>query len=352
MGVETPNRWEVKPNEAKSWYEVTRSILRFYGKYTGDNKDVARMVRELQECNKDITTLKAGISLKLPESWQKDLRELSHQYDRERRVIFNNGRREQAELKQEVQQSGGPSPEQLEAEKHPQFLEEGGMLFIKMTPYMTIYGVVTRVIPRSPYRDRLKTLSIGKAQKGDWGDFNNINKPSDVKDGWWLYLPSDKEKEKISDTTLIQYAKRASAKVDHKVPWQILAAIVRTETEGTNLNFRQEFHQPIDDVRFLGNDQESIRVYKTMLAKYGNLLGCSYGPAHVMYRTAFELGFRGTPMELAKPEVSLEYAAKRLLKYCGDSLHNPVAVARAYNGDPHYAKKFISNLQKFQSFPV
>jgi hypothetical protein len=238
----------------------------------------------------------------------------------------------------------GPSKEQLDAEKHPEFLEKNSMLFIKIGPHFTRYGIVNRILPHSKYKDRFQNLKIS--------DFNNIDSPKEVKDAWWLYLPSDKEKERIPDTTLMQYAKRASAKVDHKVPWQILAAIVRTETEGTNLNFRQEFHQPIDDVRFLGNDQESIRVYRTMLAKYGNLLGCSYGPAHVMYRTAFELGFRGTPMELAKPEVSLEYAAKRLLKYCGDSLHNPVAVARAYNGDPHYAKKFISNLQKFQSFPV
>ena len=215
------------------------------------------------------------------------------------------------------------------------------MLFIQIGPHFTRYGIVERIIPHSKYKDRFQKLRIS--------DFNNINSPKEVKDSWWLYLPSDKEKEKISDGILIQYAKTASGKVDHKVSWQTLAAIVRTETEGTNLNFRQEFHQPIEDIRFLGKDEQAIKIYKNMLTKYGNLLGCSYGPAHVMYRTAFELGFRGTPIELAKPEVSLEYAAKRLLKYCGDSLHNPVAIARAYNGDPHYAKKFSAHLQKFQS---
>lgn len=44
--------------------------------------------------------------------------------------------------------------------------------------------------------------------------------------------------------------------------------------------------------------------------KYGQAAAASYGPWQVLYITALELGFTGSPQELAEPETNLEYAIK------------------------------------------
>ena len=68
-----------------------------------------------------------------------------------------------------------------------------------------------------------------------------------------------------------------------------------------------------------------------MTKLYGCAAHCSYGPWQVMYPTARELGFTGTPEELANPETNCLYAV-RYLNARAASATTLGQIARCYNG--------------------
>ena len=74
------------------------------------------------------------------------------------------------------------------------------------------------------------------------------------------------------------------------------------------------------------------RYHRDVLTKlHGCAAHCSYGPWQVMYPTAVELGFEGTPAELANPETNCLYAV-RYLNARAAGAETIEHVARAYNG--------------------
>lgn len=64
---------------------------------------------------------------------------------------------------------------------------------------------------------------------------------------------------------------------------------------------------------------------------YGCAAHCSYGPWQVMYPTACELGFIGTPEEMANPETNCLYAV-RYLNARAAKATSIEQIARSYNG--------------------
>ena len=70
---------------------------------------------------------------------------------------------------------------------------------------------------------------------------------------------------------------------------------------------------------------------------FGCAAHCSYGPWQVMYQTARELGFTGTPDELANPETNCLYAV-RYLNARAAKATTLEQLARCYNGGNIHAK--------------
>jgi hypothetical protein len=74
-----------------------------------------------------------------------------------------------------------------------------------------------------------------------------------------------------------------------------------------------------------------------LTSHFGCAAHCSYGPWQIMFPTACELGFGGTPEELANPETNCLYAV-RYLNARASKATNLEHIGRAYNGGNINAK--------------
>jgi len=221
-----------------------------------------------------------------------------------------------------------PVHEEKETNISPEFLEEYGMLFIKKTSGMTYEEIVRKIIPSSSYRDRCRTLRVE--------DFDNfdLSKPHRViPPGWWIYIPQDKDKEKFSEQEMIRCAQQACREEGNLVPWELMVAIARVESRYQKTAFRQEFNQDIYNDSFTARNERWQRQYQNWVKRYHNLLGASYGPVQVLPQTAYFLGFRGSPIELNKKELSFKYGVKLLIFFSPQGVsHNLHNIARIYTG--------------------
>lgn len=96
---------------------------------------------------------------------------------------------------------------------------------------------------------------------------------------------------------------------------RLLGALCSVETDGWNNrqpNF--EFGYWIGGKYFdLEAHKKAIdRADPVLLPTMSALTACSVGPFQVMYRTARELGFTGTVLELADPRTNIEFAIRYL----------------------------------------
>ncbi len=120
---------------------------------------------------------------------------------------------------------------------------------------------------------------------------------------------------------------------------ELVFALVWNESRAGLDNFFRFEESRLDAVSRLrerqsGADREAFdRVY----GRFGALLAGSYGPGHVLYETAWALGFRGSPGELAFPERNLALMARYLRGAGIDRSTSIETVSRVYNG-PGYAQ--------------
>lgn len=110
----------------------------------------------------------------------------------------------------------------------------------------------------------------------------------------------------------------------------LLAAIAYCES-----SFGQNAKPRVEPAYLSGRYARVDHVAKA-IAKYGEKAACSYGPWQVLYITALELGFKGTPDELADPRTNLEYAIKYLNQRAyGRGAKTVAQYADCYNSGDH-----------------
>ena len=115
----------------------------------------------------------------------------------------------------------------------------------------------------------------------------------------------------------------------HSRDVKLLWALNRQEAGGKSMaNSR---HEP----RFYNRYVKGKSKYASVDARYGaRAVSSSYGPWQIMYLTAYDLGYRGKPEELADAATSLPYVLKYLdflRQKLGD---NDRAIISAYNAGP------------------
>jgi hypothetical protein len=241
-----------------------------------------------------------------------------------------------------------PVHEEKETNISPEFLEDHGMLFIKKTSGMTYEEIVRKIIPSSSYRDRCRTLRVE--------DFDNfdLSKPHRViPSGWWIYVPQDKDKQRFSEQEMVDCAQKTCQEEGNLVPWQLMVAIARVESRYQKTAFRQEFNQDIYNDSFTTRNERWQRQYRNWVKRYNNLLGASYGPVQVLPQTAYFLGFRGSPMELNKKDLSFKYGVKLLIFFSPHGLSNNLyEITKIYSGKQtrdsihQYAVSLYKELEK------
>ena len=140
------------------------------------------------------------------------------------------------------------------------------------------------------------------------------------------------------------YAK--TLKVDREIvaPGRVLAAICVVETNGWK-NRQPNF----ENAYYVGGRYYSAKAFIQATNKsdpvlrlaMGALMACSFGPFQIMYTTACELGFEGSPMELHDPKTNLlmaiRYINKRVLAKMDEKTERDtvIRIADGYNtGSP------------------
>ncbi len=86
--------------------------------------------------------------------------------------------------------------------------------------------------------------------------------------------------------------------------------------------------------------------FEALFGRFGALLAGSYGPGHVLYETAWAMGFRGSPGELADPAVNLRYVARYLALNGVDRNTSIERISRIYNGPGHARNGYALRLER------
>ena len=122
---------------------------------------------------------------------------------------------------------------------------------------------------------------------------------------------------------------------------ELAPAFMQVESSGgTNVTPRYEPKFEAKYGRKWVTDDPQFRA--TVLKRLGNTKTfSSYGPFQVMYPVAVELGFRGTPEELAEPTTNRQYFEKKFLRDWRGTKGNFDATISRYNGrnNPEYVAK-------------
>ena len=125
---------------------------------------------------------------------------------------------------------------------------------------------------------------------------------------------------------------------------EIAKAVAMVESSGgTNVGPRFE---PGFLRRYLSKQLEPD--FEKLRAQYGNeAMASSYGPWQVLYRTAYENGFRGSPQQLADPTINRQLFEKKFTNDFNRTGRLRDALLR-YNGggNPQYPDKVIQYLPK------
>lgn len=141
-----------------------------------------------------------------------------------------------------------------------------------------------------------------------------------------------------------QEVERGLTVEDRKILW----ALNQQEASGRSVvesRFEPDFYK-----RYLKDNS----LFTAAEIKFGmEAISSSYGPWQIMYTTAVEMGYRGSPKELAKASVSLPYVLRYIEKLKGYFDGNVQQVLSAYNAgpggvgtNPIYTNKVMSYYQK------
>ena len=88
--------------------------------------------------------------------------------------------------------------------------------------------------------------------------------------------------------------------------------------------------------------------WEQLAKQYGwQAVSSSYGPYQIMFPTAVDLGFKGTPQQLADPVINRQYFDKKFTKDFAKTGNVQMALLR-YNGggNPNYPNLVMSYLPK------
>jgi len=82
-----------------------------------------------------------------------------------------------------------------------------------------------------------------------------------------------------------------------------------------------------------GHYYKRSRIVREQSQKWGCLAHSSFGSFQILFITAYELGFRGDPIELRDPDISLRYVVKLINRRVLDKLSDekPIDIFDAYN---------------------
>lgn len=129
---------------------------------------------------------------------------------------------------------------------------------------------------------------------------------------------------------------------------ELANAFMQVESSGGK-NARRRF-EPGFLKRYLSKTLEPD--FEALAKKYGReAMATSYGPFQVIYRTAYEHGFRGSPEELESPTVNRKYFEKKFLSDYKKTGNLDAAILR-YNGggNPNYVNLVKQHLRKTPIF--
>jgi hypothetical protein len=119
-------------------------------------------------------------------------------------------------------------------------------------------------------------------------------------------MPVDKD---LLKQLIREYAPQLHVQDTDIDPERCLAALLSNES-----NFGKNTKPRVEKVYLPGGKYSKTALVKKAYKEYGESAASSLGPWQIMYVTALELGFKGSPDELAEPENNLEMVIKYLNK--------------------------------------
>ena len=129
------------------------------------------------------------------------------------------------------------------------------------------------------------------------------------------------------------------------------ALAVKESTYGHNNNPR---HEP---AYYIGGKYFKVPHVRTLYEKFGKNASCSWGPFQIIFVTAYELGYRGTPKMLESPNLNIQWAIiyinKRIMKFHPTSVEQ---IFDAYNSgsfkDSFVPKEYINEAMEYYNYFV
>jgi len=156
--------------------------------------------------------------------------------------------------------------------------------------------------------------------------------------GLLIVVPDSPDLRVIGSDRLRTMVSAACAAEGYDYPELVFALVWNESRAGLDNFFRFEEGR-LDAVTRLrdGLDDSDGRRFDDLFGRFGALLAGSYGPGHVLFETAWAMGFRGSPGELADPATNLRYVARYLRLNGVDRSTSLERISRIYNG-PGYAR--------------
>ncbi|MFN7951997.1 MAG: hypothetical protein U0610_09745 [bacterium] len=165
--------------------------------------------------------------------------------------------------------------------------------------------------------------------------------------GLLLVIPEPQEIRVIGSARLRALVDAACREESYDYP-ELVYALVWNESRAGIDNFFRFEEGRLDAVARMRSElrgPERER-FEALFGRFGALLAGSYGPGHVLYETAWAMGFRGSPGELADPAVNLRYVARYLAVNGIDRSASIERVSRIYNGPAHARNGYSLRLER------
>jgi len=159
-----------------------------------------------------------------------------------------------------------------------------------------------------------------------------------IQPGMLLPIPRPEDERRISDRELKDMVTAACADSGYDYP-ELVFAIVWNECRAGRDNFFRFEPGRLDKVKRLADHmspEDRLR-YEEVYGRFSYLLAGSWGPGHILYENAWRLGFRGSPGELALPEVNIPLIVAYLKTNGIGRTSTLDHISRIYNG-PGYAR--------------
>ncbi len=226
-------------------------------------------------------------------------------------------------------------------------VEENGMTFIKdadLLYYRVEKADVSSGRPLEAVRDKLRSRFPGVY---DYSLVFSGFRREHVFPGMLIPVPRAPEDRQISSLYLKELILDACRSLDYDYP-ELIYALVWNECHAGLDNFFRFEARRVDKVldlkaRLTGDEKKR---FEELFGRFSVLLAGSWGPGHILYETAWALGFRGSPGELAKPENNIRLMVQYLKARNIDRDSSIKEISYAYNGPRYAANQYHKRLKK------